>query len=145
MRASTFGGKNKLFFLYDLKDPPPQFSNLLLNSISTVIKFRYSFEVEHFIKTEIDHLLEEQMTGPSNSFWRAQKMVNTNKQHKQNGNYSQTVNRFALYDVYSFGNGVLSSLDFKSAYDQVPIRAEDKAFTAFIVETCSRSVGFPLV
>ena len=58
--------------------------------------------------------------------------------------YSETVNRFMSLDAYPFPDKeqlldnaakyhVFSKIDLKSAYHQVPLRPEDKKFTAFQV------------
>ena len=65
--------------------------------------------------------------------------------------YSQTVNKFTCLDAYPFPRiddlisnishfTVFSTLDLQSAYHQIPIRPEDKVFTAF--EACGRLYQF---
>ena len=56
--------------------------------------------------------------------------------------YSQTINRFTLLDAFPLPNinelvnqiaqfRVFSTVDLKSAYHQIPLREEDKFYTAF--------------
>ena len=57
----------------------------------------------------------------------------------------QTINRFTLLDAYTLPNNdeqiakiakasVFTTLDLKSAYYQLPLRAEDRPYTAFEAE-----------
>lgn len=65
--------------------------------------------------------------------------------------YSQTINKFTYLDAYPFPKiddlirkisrfSVFSTLDLRSAYHQVPIKQEEKIFTAF--EACGRLYQF---
>lgn len=110
-RPITFGGENESFSICNLttvhNDPPPMFSILLPNCNLTVTKYRrYFITNERFIKTEIDYLQKEQITGPSNSPWRARVLVTTGERHKRRieVDYSQT----GLFDPEDRSNGLKS-------------------------------------
>ena len=56
--------------------------------------------------------------------------------------YSQTINRFTELDAYPLPNindmvkkiaqySVFSTIDLRSAYHQIPLKEEDKPYTAF--------------
>ena len=95
-----------------------------------------------FFKTS--KLLNDGIIEPSLSPWRAQVLVTNNENHKKRMvvDYSQTINRFTDLDAYPLPRiddmvekiaqySVFSTLDLKSAYYQVPLKEEDKAYTAF--------------
>ena len=84
------------------------------------------------------------MIKESKSPWRAQALVVTTENHKKRMviDYSQTINRFTLLDAYPLPNieelvsevskfSFFSTVDLKSAYHQIPIKEEEKPFTAF--------------
>ena len=89
-------------------------------------------------------MLREGVIEESNSPWRAQIIVVANERHRKRlvVDYSQTINRFTQLDAYPLPRmddlameisryRYYSTLDLKSAYHQVPIREEDKPYTAF--------------
>ena len=80
------------------------------------------------------------MTSP----WRAQVSIVTNERQRKRlvVDYSRTINRFTRLDAYPLPRmddlakkiakyKIYSSLDWKSAYHQIPIKEEDKPYTAF--------------
>ena len=93
------------------------------------------------------------MIEPSRSPWRAQVLVVTNDRQKRRMvvDYSQTINRFTHLDAYPMPRiddmvskiskySVFSTLDLKSAYHQIPIRENERQFTAF--EACNNLYQF---
>ena len=123
---------------------PSPFSTLDPNAVPIATKSRkYSEDDKKFIVAEIDRLLSEKIIEPSMSPWRAQVLV-TNKDIKPRLviDYSTTVNRFTSPDAYPIPNieelvnsvaenTYFSQLDLKSAYHQLPLREQDRKFTAF--------------
>ena len=126
-------------------DPPELFANLTDDCHPIASKSRrYSFDDRKFIENETQRLLREGIIEPSNSPWRAQIVVTKDDNHKKRLaiDYSQTVNRFTQLDGYPLPRvddtvnkiaqyRVFSTIDLRSAYHQVPIRNEDKPYTAF--------------
>ena len=126
-------------------DPPELFANLTADCYPVASKSRrYSFDDRKFIEKETQRLLREGILEPSNSPWRAQIVVTKDDNHKKRLaiDYSQTINRFTLLDGYPLPciddtvnkiaqYRVFSTIDLRSAYHQVPIRKEDKPYTAF--------------
>ena len=101
-------------------------------------------EDKGFIATEINELLEEGIIEPSDSPWRAQLVVTRSERHRKRLviDYSETINRFTQLDAYPMPRiddtvnqiaqyTVFSTIDLKSAYHQIPIKEEEKKFTAF--------------
>ena len=97
-----------------------------------------------FIVKETQKLLSEGVIEPSRSPWRSQVHVTTSENHKRRMviNYSATINRFTQLDAYPLPliektvnevakHKFYSTLDLKSAYHQVPIRDDEKLYTAF--------------
>lgn len=125
--------------------PSSLFSNMSPNCKPVAIKSRrYSRPDREFIANETCRMLKEGIIRPSNSPWRAQVLVTGGTNHKKRLviDYSQTVNRFTELDAYPLPNmnemvkevatyKVFSTLDLKSAYHQVPLREEEKLYTAF--------------
>ena len=92
----------------------------------------------------MERLLKEGIIEPSTSPWRAQVVVTKDDSRKKRLaiDYSQTINRFTLLDAYPLPKindlvndiaqyRVLSTIDLRSAYHQVPLKEEDKQYTAF--------------
>lgn len=111
--------------------------------ISTKTRRLSQFD-NQFIVSEVDSLLKEDVIEPSRSPWRAQALVTATENHKRRMviDYSCTINRFTQLDAYPIPRieelvnkvatySVFSAIDLRSAYHQIPIRDEDKAYTAF--------------
>ena len=125
--------------------PPSPFLHLTPDCHPVATKSRrYSKEDSDFIAKEVERLLKEGIIEPSNSPWRAQVVVTKGGNHKKRLviDYSQTINRFTLLDAFPLPNindqineiaqyNVFSTIDLQSAYHQVPLRAEDRPYTAF--------------
>ena len=126
-------------------DPPDLFANLTKDCKPIATKSRkYSPDDLKFIHAEVQVLLDAGVIEKSNSPWRAQVLVAKETNHRKRLviDYSQTVNRYTQLDAYPLPNldsvvrqaaqyKVFSSIDLKSAYHQVPLKEEDKPFTAF--------------
>ena len=135
-------------------EPPPLFEYLSGNVKPIITKTRkYSEEDREFMKKEIDKLLEDKIIEESRSPWRAQAFVVKNENHKKRMviDYSQTINRYTHLDAYPIPdleyivsqvskNSYFSTIDFRSAYHQVPLREKDRPYTAF--EACGRLYQF---
>ena len=127
--------------------PPDVFANLMDDCHPVASKsHRYSFADKQFIEKETRRLLEEGIIEKSNSPWRAQIVVvkdpYVHSKRRLAVDYSQTINRFILLDAYPLPRidetvnkiaqySVYSTIDLRSAYHQVPIKPEDKPYTAF--------------
>ena len=125
--------------------PQPLFRHLSEECKPIVTKSRkYSREDQEFIKTVTNRLLAEGITEPSDSPWKAQIVVTRNERQEKRlvVDYSQTINKFTNLDAYPLPNieetvnkiaqyRVFSTIDLKSTYHQVPIRDQDKKYTAF--------------
>ena len=125
-------------------DPPRLFENLSPDCKTVATKSRRHSRVDKmFIADEIESLLEKGVIEPSNSPWRAQVLVVSGCEKRRLViYYSQTINRFTLLDAYPLPKidemvneiaqySVISTLDLRSAYHQVPLNDSDKEFTAF--------------
>ena len=126
-------------------DPPEPFANLTAHCHPTASKSRrYIQEDSAFIDEEVKRLLKEGIVEPSLSPWRAQVVVTKDENHKKSLaiDYSQTINRFTLLDAFPLPRisdmvnkiaqyRVFSTIDLRSAYHQVPLKDEDKPYTAF--------------
>jgi hypothetical protein len=127
--------------------PPPLFTNLSADCKPIADKSRRQTESnKKFIKEEVARLLAEGSIEPSVSPWRSQVLVTSdedqNHRRRMVVDYSNTINRFTELDAYPMPNinehiesiskyKVFSTYDLKSAFHQIPIREEDKKFTAF--------------
>lgn len=134
--------------------PPSLFENLSPDCKPIATKSRrHSPPDQQFIDFEVQRLLKEQIIEPSQSPWRAQVLVTSNENRKRRlvVDYSQTINRYTYLDAYPLPNmddlvqkiaqyDVYSTLDLQSAYHQIPLRAQDKQYTAF--EACGRLYQF---
>lgn len=153
-----FGGTKPSFSVCGLMtariDPPFLFGNLSrdVKPIATRSR-RHAPADEAFIRSELQQLLNEGIVEPSNSPWRAQVLVTSNERHKRRMviDYSQTINRYTQLDAYPLPRidqlvekvasySIFSTLDLKSAYHQIPLRDEEKPYTAF--EACGRLYQF---
>ena len=126
-------------------DAAEPFANLTQNCHPIASKSRrYSKDDLEFIEIEVERLLKEEIIEPSNSPWRAQVVVTKDENHKKRLaiDYSQTINRFTLLDAFPLPRindlvndiaqyRVFSTIDLRSAYHQVPLKEEDKPYTAF--------------
>ena len=127
---------------------PRLFNNLDPNAKPIAGKSRRFNEADQsFIKEEVKQLLAEGNIEPSYSPWRAQVLATKDERHKRRMvvDYSQTVNRYTLLDVYPLPNideqvakiakcSVFSTLDLKSAYYQASLSVKDRPYTAFEAE-----------
>ena len=89
---------------------------------------------------EVKRLLAEGIIEPSSSPWRAQALVSREgDKARMVIDYSQTINRYTQPDAYPLPRiddvvnriakfKVMSTLDLRSAYHQVPLRDEDKIY-----------------
>lgn len=126
-------------------DPPSLFANLTNDCKPIADKSRkYSSEDREFISNEVSNLLKEDIIEKSNSPWRAQLLVTKGVNHKKRMvvDYSRTINRFTQLDAYPLpclndqvraiaNYKIFSTLDLKSAYHQIPIKEEERRYTAF--------------
>lgn len=131
-------------------DPPSLFPNLTEDCIPVSTPTRKFSELyENFIKEEVRSLLKNGIISESQSPWRAQVLVTKDERHKRRMvvDYSRTINRFIQLDAYPFPRihelvhtlaryKVFSRLDLKSAYYQIPLKDEEKQYTAF--EACGK-------
>ncbi|XP_038652364.1 uncharacterized protein LOC119965671 [Scyliorhinus canicula] len=136
---------NTVCSLASLKvDPPSLFANLTPDCKPVATRSRrYSAQDRSFIRSEVQRLLTEGVIEASNSPWRAQVLVvRTGEKNRMVIDYSQTINRFTQLDAYPLPRistmvneiatyKVFSTVDLKSAYHQLPIRASDRLYTAF--------------
>ena len=102
---------------------------------------------------EVKRLLKENIIEPSKSPWRAPVLITTNENHKKRMvvDYSQTINRYTQLNTYPLPlidemvsditkYRIFSTLDLRSAYHQIPIKLEEKPYTA--LEGCGRLYQF---
>lgn len=145
----SFGGSKppiSICALTPAKVPlPTLFGNLNKDCKPIATKSRKHSQADKaFIQDEVQRLLKEGIIEESKSPWRAQALVVTSENHKKRMviDYSQTINRFTLLDAYPLPNieelvsevskfSFFSTVDLKSAYHQIPIKEEEKQFTAF--------------
>jgi len=122
----------------------PQLFQKLSNNVRAIAVpvRRYSNSDSKFIEIETRRLLEQGIIEDSNSPWRAQTLVVKGPKPRLVIDYSMTINRYSEPDAYPLPliddlvqkiaeNCVYSKVDLKSAYHQIPLREEDKKFTAF--------------
>jgi hypothetical protein len=124
---------------------PDLFANLTSDCKPVAVKSRrYSPPHREFIHQEVQKLVKDGIIEPSKSPWRAQVLVAGGGHSKKRLviDYSQTINRFTHLDAYPLPNiddmikevaqyEVFTCLDLKSAYHQVPIKLEERPYTAF--------------
>ena len=125
--------------------PPSLFANLKPNCKPIATKSRrYTQSDRKFIDNEIQRLLKEDVIEPSTSPWRAQVIVTSDERHKRRMvvDYSRTVNLYTELDAYPLPRisdqvneiakySVFSTIDLKDAYYQIPLKDQDKPYTAF--------------
>ena len=125
-------------------EPPSLFSFLspTCKPIATKSRF-YSQSNREFIESEVKRLLKEGVIEPSISPWRAQiVVVNQNGKRRMVVDYSETINKYTYLDAYPLPNldnlvneianyKYYSKIDLRSAYHLVPIREDERHFTAF--------------
>ena len=126
-------------------ETPALFQNLTEDCRPIATKSRrFTKPDDQFIESEVQKLLTEDIIEPSNSPWRAQVLVTSNDRQKKRlvVDYSQTINRFTQLDAYPLpridqmietisGYEYFSTLDLHSAYHQIPIKTEERPYTAF--------------
>ena len=124
-------------------EPPKLFTDELRSAKPIATKVRHaSRDDAQFIQDEVQRLLAEGIIEESVSAWRAQAFVVHGHKRRMVIDYSQTVNLFTATDAYPFPDvesilnraasyKYFSKIDLKSAYHQIPIREEDRKFTAF--------------
>lgn len=144
----SFGGSQPPLELCSLAavsiDPPTIFGTLTRDCHPVQVPSRrFSDDDRAFIKSETERLLEEGVIVPSRSPWRAQvAVVKQGSKKRMVVDYSQTVNRFTNLNAYPIPaiNEVVekiakykyfSSIDLKTAYHQIPIRDDERQYTAF--------------
>jgi len=125
--------------------PADLFTNLSPDCKPIAVKSRRFNPSQHkFIQHEVQKLLKDDIIEPSTSPWRAQVLVAGGGHSKRRLviDYSQTINRFTYLDAYPLPNmhdmieeiakyEVFTCLDLKSAYHQVPIKPQERRYTAF--------------
>ena len=128
--------------------PPPLFTHLSDNIKPMATKSRRHTESNlKFIREETARMLKEGIIEPSVSPWRAQPIVTTDDNHKRRMciDFSETINMFTELDAYPSSDlyetvnniskyNFFSTYDLESAYHQLPIREEDRKYTAFEVD-----------
>ena len=138
-------------------EAPSLFKNLSADCKPIAVKsYRLSNLEEQFVETEIQKLLKEDIIEPSTSPWRAQVIVTSGDRHKRRMviDYSQTINKYTLLDAYPLPRldkmaesisqyAFYSTFDLKSAYHQIPLKDDDKEYTAF--EACGNLYHFKRV
>jgi hypothetical protein len=131
-------------------EPPEPFANLTPDCHPIATKSRrFSQEDLLFIDGEVERLLNEGIIEPSKSPWRAQVVVTKDENHKKRMaiDYSQTINKFTLLDAFPLPRidelinqiaqyMIFSTIDLRSAYHQVPLKNDDKTYTAFEARGC---------
>ena len=124
--------------------PPLLFGTLSPDCRPIQVKSRRYSDVERqFIANEVERLSDEGVIVPSRSPWRAQVVVvPQGRKMRMAVDYSQTINRFTnlnAYPVPAIATTIeklskyshFSSVDLQSAYHQIPIREEERQYTAF--------------
>ena len=130
-------------------NPPPLFTHLSNNMKPIATKSRRQSPSDlKYMKEEVEKLLNSNIIQHSVSPWRAQAFVTkegTNHKRRMVVDYSETINLFTELDAYPMPNVLkmvqeisqykyFSTFDLKSAYHQVPIKEEDRKYTAFEVD-----------
>ena len=110
----------------------------------------YSKDDRDFMEKEVTRLYNERKISKSHSPWRSQPFIVKKDQYEEDPDrrmvidYSRTINKFTMLDAYPLPKiseivnnvahfKVLSSLDLKRAYHQIPLHPDDRPYTAFQV------------
>ena len=127
-------------------EPPTLFANIPSDVKPIACKSRkYTIHDKNYIAGETNRMLKEGIIEPSMSPWRAQVLVvpETDTHRKRLViDYSRTINTYTELDAYPLPRidetvneisnySVFSTLDLKSAYHQIPLREDEKKYTAF--------------
>ena len=126
-------------------EPPNLFCNILRDCKTIATKSRKcNSSNKMFIKGGVQYLPSEGIIEPSTLPWRAQVVVTKDDNYKKRlaVDYSRTINKFRQLDAYPLPNmndlinkiaqfKFFSSVNLKYAYHQIPLRAEDRPYTAF--------------
>ena len=126
-------------------EPPSPFEDFTADCHSIATKSRrHSKDHLTFIGNEVEQLLKEGIIEPSQSPWRAQVVVTKDDNYEKRLaiDYSRTINRFTELDAFPLPRisetvteiaqfKVFSTLDLQSAYHQIPLKEDDKPYTAF--------------
>ena len=130
--------------------PPEPFANLSADCHPIATKSRrYSRDDLDFIDKEVQRFLKQGIIEPSKSPWCAQVVVTKDENHRKRMviDYSQTINKFTLLDAFPLPRindllnemaqyHVFSTVDLRSTHHQVPLKDEDKPYTAFEASGC---------
>ena len=126
--------------------PPKLFEHLTPDCRPVAVRSRKQTPSNRkFIKETVKKLFEDGIIRRSTSTWRAQVLVTKEDEtHKKRMvvDYKQTINRFTELDAYPLPDAEemvrdisqyswFSTFDLKSAYHQVPIREDERKYTAF--------------
>ena len=126
-------------------EPPCIFSDFVKQALPIATRSRTGKPADReFMKNEVRDLQQKGIVEESRSPWRAQAFVVHGQKRRMVVDYSQTVNKFTDLDAYPFPdvdqmlnriaeNHLFSRIDLKSAYHQIPLREEDRPYTAFEV------------
>ena len=125
-------------------EPRPLFPHLTKDVRPIASKSRrYSLEDREFIKSEVERLLTDGIIEKSDSPWRAQIVVDKKGTKKRMCiDYSTTINTYTYLDAYPLPlmkdvinniakYKIYSTLDLRSAFNQIPLIEADKKYTAF--------------
>ena len=93
---------------------------------------KYSQSNRNFIRDEVQRLSELKIIEPSNSPWRAQVLVVSEKKQRMVVDYSETINKYTQLDAYPLPKiyemvneiakyKIFSTIDLRSAYYQIPL------------------------
>ena len=126
-------------------NPLNLFKNLTLGCKPIASKSHlYNAEDRKFISSEVQRFYKEGIIEPSTSCWRSQVVVTRNERSKKCLviDYSQTINRYTCLAAYPLPRvdelinkisqyRYFSTIDWNSAYNQAPIKQEDRLVNAF--------------
>lgn len=107
---------------------------------------RYSVQDKQFIHSEVKRLTDEGRIQPSRSAWRSQVLVVRDREGNRKPrfciDYAPTVNKVTPLDAFPVPlvddlltdlnrHHFFSSVDMRAAFHQVPLRQEERQYTAF--------------